>query len=50
MKRVLGTLERAARDPAAPLMEPMLDAVRVRATVGEISDVLRRVWGVYKPG
>ena len=49
VKRVLGTLERAARDPAAPLMEPMLDAVRARATVGEISDVLRAVWGVYRP-
>ncbi len=34
---------------AAPLMEPILDAVRARATVGEISDVLRGVWGVYRP-
>ena len=42
-------LERAARDPAAPLMDPILDAVRARATVGEISDVLRGVWGVYRP-
>jgi len=48
--RVLAALEAAARDPAAPLMEPILGAVRARATVGEISDVLRRVWGVYKPG
>jgi len=23
--------------------------VRARATVGEISDVLRGVWGVYRP-
>ncbi|PYO62665.1 MAG: methylmalonyl-CoA mutase, partial [Gemmatimonadetes bacterium] len=49
VKRVLGELEGAARDPAAPLMEPILDAVRARATVGEISDVLREVWGVYRP-
>jgi methylmalonyl-CoA mutase N-terminal domain/subunit len=28
-------------------MEPILDAVRARATLGEISDVLRGVWGVY---
>ena len=48
-KRALGALERAARDPAAPLIEPMLDAVRARATVGEISDLLRAVWGVYRP-
>src|SRR5437867_10167326 len=49
VKRVLGELEAAARAPAAPLMEPILDAVRARATVGEISDVLRGVWGVYRP-
>jgi methylmalonyl-CoA mutase N-terminal domain/subunit len=30
-------------------MEPILGAVRARATVGEISDVLRGVWGVYRP-
>ena len=49
-KRALDALEAGARDPAAPLMEPIIDAVRARCTVGEISDVLRRVWGVYKPG
>jgi methylmalonyl-CoA mutase N-terminal domain/subunit len=49
VKRALGALDAAAREPAAPLMEPMLEAVRARATVGEISDVLRRVWGVYRP-
>jgi methylmalonyl-CoA mutase, N-terminal domain len=50
VKRALGAIEAAARDPAAPLMEPIVAAVRARATVGEISDVLRGVWGVYKPG
>jgi methylmalonyl-CoA mutase N-terminal domain/subunit len=56
---------RAARDPAAvrrtldavgalaagtgPLMEPIIDAVRARATLGEISDALRAVWGTYDP-
>ena len=49
-KRALDALEVGARDPAAPLMEPIIDAVRARCTVGEISDVLRRVWGMYKPG
>jgi len=49
VKRVLGALESAARDATAPLMEPIIDAVRARCTVGEISDVLRGVWGVYKP-
>jgi len=45
----LHALATAARDPAALLVEPMLEAVRARATVGEISDELRRVWGVYRP-
>ena len=50
VKGALAALDAAARDAAAPLMEPMLDAVRARATVGDISDVLRRVWGEYRPG
>jgi len=50
VKRTLGQLEAAAGDPAAPLMEPIIEAVRARATVGEISDVLRSVWGLYRPG
>jgi len=49
VKRTLAALESAARAPAAPLMEPILDAVRARATLGEISDVLREAWGVYQP-
>jgi len=49
VQRTLEALRAAGRDPAAPLMEPILDAVRARATVGEISDVLRGVWGVYRP-
>ena len=47
VKRTLGALESAARESAAPLMEPILDAVRARATLGEISDVLRSVWGIH---
>jgi methylmalonyl-CoA mutase, N-terminal domain len=31
-----------------PLMPPIIDAIRSRATLGEVSDALRRVWGVYK--
>jgi methylmalonyl-CoA mutase N-terminal domain/subunit len=49
VKRTLSALEAAAREPSAPLMEPILDAVRARATLGEISDVLREVWGVHDP-
>ena len=46
--QTLGALEAAARASAAPLMERILDAVRARATLGEISDVLRNVWGAYE--
>jgi methylmalonyl-CoA mutase N-terminal domain/subunit len=28
---------------------PMRDALRVRATVGEVCHTLRGVWGVYRP-
>ena len=35
---------------SANLMPRIIDAVRARATVGEISDALREVWGVYRPG
>jgi methylmalonyl-CoA mutase, N-terminal domain len=48
-RAALTTLENAAREPDAPLMPAILDAVRARATVGEISDQLRAVWGVYQP-
>jgi methylmalonyl-CoA mutase N-terminal domain/subunit len=49
VKRALGALEDVARQAAAPLMESILDAVRARATLGEISDVLRAAWGVHDP-
>jgi methylmalonyl-CoA mutase, N-terminal domain len=37
----------AAREP---LMEPIIEAVRARASVGEIADALRAEWGTYQPG
>jgi methylmalonyl-CoA mutase, N-terminal domain len=40
-------LEEAARG-TGPLMPRILEAVRARVTLGEISDALRRVWGTYK--
>ncbi|HEX2217956.1 MAG TPA: methylmalonyl-CoA mutase family protein [Gemmatimonadales bacterium] len=40
---------RTAAAGTSPLMPPILDAVRARATLGEISDMLRDVWGVYRP-
>ena len=38
---------RAAARTEANLIEPMLAAARVEATLGEICDVLRDEWGNY---
>lgn len=32
------------------MMPPILEAVRARATLGEISDALREVWGTWHGG
>ncbi len=48
--RVRSALQ-AMRDAArgdGPLMEPILDAVRAYATVGELCDALRDVWGEHE--
>jgi methylmalonyl-CoA mutase N-terminal domain/subunit len=45
----LDGLKKAAGGTDA-LMPSILKAVKVRATLGEISDVLRDVWGVYRSG
>ena len=39
---------KAAAAGTEPLMPVIIDAVRARATLGEVSDVLRGVWGVYR--
>ena len=31
------------------VLPPMRDALRARATVGEVCDALREVWGLYHP-
>jgi methylmalonyl-CoA mutase N-terminal domain/subunit len=38
----------AAAKGTAPLMPPIIEAVRARASLGEISDTLRDAWGVYR--
>jgi methylmalonyl-CoA mutase N-terminal domain/subunit len=40
----------AARDVRGSVVSAILDAVRARASVGEISNVLRSRWGQYRPG
>jgi methylmalonyl-CoA mutase N-terminal domain/subunit len=47
--RVLEAVRTGARQPDEPLLPAILEAVRARATVGEISDVLREIWGAYRP-
>ena len=41
---------RTAAAGTGPMMEPIIEAVRARATLGEISDALRAVWGTYDRG
>jgi methylmalonyl-CoA mutase N-terminal domain/subunit len=45
--RALAALRRAAAAPAGPLMEGILEAVRSRATVGEITAALVERWGRF---
>jgi methylmalonyl-CoA mutase N-terminal domain/subunit len=45
----LRAVDAAARG-TEPMMPPIIEAVRARATLGEISDALRAAWGVYRAG
>jgi methylmalonyl-CoA mutase N-terminal domain/subunit len=45
VRDALDRLEQAARDPSASIVPPTIDAVRVYATVGEISETLGKVLG-----
>ncbi len=40
---------RATAEGSANLLPPMKEALRARATLGEVSDVLRDVFGEYRP-
>ncbi len=48
VERALDALRAAASRPSSNLMPPLLDAVRAYATVGEMCDALREVWGEYE--
>jgi methylmalonyl-CoA mutase N-terminal domain/subunit len=48
VRAALADLEAAARG-TQNLLVPMKEALRRRATLGEVSDVLRSVFGVYQP-
>jgi len=46
----LAKVEAACRDEKLNLMPPVIEAVKAYATLGEISDVFRKVWGQYREG
>ena len=46
--RATEAVRRAAAETGAPLMEPILEAVRARATLGEISAAMEAVWGRHE--
>jgi methylmalonyl-CoA mutase N-terminal domain/subunit len=44
----LDALKAAAEGPGN-VLPPIRDALRARATLGEVCDAMREVWGVYQP-
>jgi methylmalonyl-CoA mutase N-terminal domain/subunit len=46
--KALGALKSAAGS-TENVLYPMKEALRARATVGEVCDALREVWGIYRP-
>jgi methylmalonyl-CoA mutase N-terminal domain/subunit len=40
---------RSAAEGTDNVLPPMREALRARATVGEVCDTLREVWGLYRP-
>ncbi|MDA8320017.1 MAG: methylmalonyl-CoA mutase family protein, partial [Actinomycetota bacterium] len=47
--RCLDAIRRAAAG-TDNVLYPLRDALRARATVGEVCNALRDIWGVYQPG
>ena len=45
----LGSFEKAAKDGEENLIPHMMEAFDNDATLGEICDLLRSVWGEYRP-
>ncbi len=48
VKQALEALTRAAGDERANVLEVALDAVRARATVGEVTEAMEKVYGRYR--
>ncbi len=47
--KALTELRSMATSPTGNVLYPMKDALRARATVGEVCDALREAWGTYRP-
>ena len=47
-ERRIGDLKKAAAG-SQNMLYPLREALRARATVGEVCDALREVWGLYQP-
>jgi methylmalonyl-CoA mutase, N-terminal domain len=47
VRETLAGVERACRE-GANVVPPVIEAVKAYATLGEVSDVLRKVWGAYR--
>ena len=47
--KALAALRSAAAGTTENVLYPMKDALRARATVGEVCDALREIWGTYRP-
>jgi methylmalonyl-CoA mutase N-terminal domain/subunit len=48
VRRRLDEVKRTA-EGSANMLYPLREALRALATVGEVSDALREVWGLYRP-
>ena len=46
----VAAVKAAASRAGAPLVEPIIDAVRARATLGEIAGALQETWGRHDRG
>ncbi len=49
VEKALAALRGAASGTSENVLHPMKDALRARATVGEVCDALREIWGTYRP-
>ncbi|MGC8949557.1 MAG: methylmalonyl-CoA mutase family protein, partial [Thermoprotei archaeon] len=47
-ERALNKLRKIAENPEENIVPTIIEAIKAKATIGEISNVLREIWGEYK--